>query len=70
MTHVHGFHIRYRWAVILIVIGSCIIAFFGFAELERALIGLGLEQALHHFGAWAEIGESAAEEVAKDVAKL
>lgn len=70
MAHVHGFHIRYRWAVILIVIGSCIIVFFGMRELERAIVGLGLEQALMHFGAWAKIGEEAAEEVAKDVAKL
>jgi hypothetical protein len=56
----HAFHVRYRWAFALIIVGSSVIVLFGAHELGKALFGLGLEQLLLHLGLWAKGGESAA----------
>lgn len=66
----HAFHIRYRWAFLLIAVSGTIIIIFGAGELGKALFGLGLEQVLLHVGEWARAAEPVAEEAAKDATEL
>jgi hypothetical protein len=47
---VHTFHVRYRWAFVLIVVVLVATALWGFGEVGKALWGLTLEQVLLRIG--------------------